>query len=340
MNNQNLDQNENKPTKSKKRVPNWGHIIPFSVGAVILIVGLVLIIRILIWNRGQVSIIDPNEVPDVSTETEDMMYLMPPSTVWGAEDDGEVNIAVFGNDTYATEYKGKTIMDMVNEDLNVNIYNICFPGSYLSSETEGVFDAEENPVNAFSFYWLQSNFLTRDYKLQRKALEFLPEGYDKKTYEQTLTELESIDFSKIDVLLICYDGHDYLAGRTPDIYGEVYNVSTMQGSIAASIFNMEQNYPNLQYVFVAPVFCYYIDEAGNKEGCDTKDLGQGNMPTGLTPIHNLDAVYTLSYLDLFYGVKINLETAEGLLTEDGITPNEKGAKMMAERIVRMLKGRL
>lgn len=331
---------KNKGNVKKKRVPNWGHIIPVAIGAIILIAIVVIVIRVAIWNRGEVAIIDPEDAANVGIETEDMLYLMPPSIVWGEEDDGEINIVMFGNDTLHTSYNGKTLADLVAEELDVTIYNISFPGTFLSSETTGTFLPEENPVNAFSFYWLTSNLRTGDYSLQEKALEYLPEGYDREDFRKTLDLLKSIDFNKIDIMMICYDGHDYLNQRVPDIYGDVYNVSTMQGSIAATIYNCEVNFPNMQYVFVAPVFCFYIDENGNREGCDLKNFGYGNMPTGLTPIHNLDAVYTLSYLDLFYGVNINTQNADEYLTEDGITPNKKGIQAMADRIVRMIGGRL
>ena len=47
----------NKANGKKKRVPNWGHIIPVAIGGIILITVVVIVIRVAIWNRGEVAII-------------------------------------------------------------------------------------------------------------------------------------------------------------------------------------------------------------------------------------------------------------------------------------------
>ena len=49
--------------------------------------------------------------------------------------------------------------------------------------------------------------------------------------------------------------------------------------------------------------------------------------------------YGISYIDMYSGVEVNEENADEYLEDDGITPNKKARRMMADRLVKLLNDR-
>lgn len=332
---------EKHPNQNKKRRKlNLHRVIPWTLGLLIFIAILASVIQLLKWNRGKEYVIDPNV--DVDTETEDMIFFMDPSMLPENNYDGTLDVVILGNDTLVYQDGSSSIGDLLEEKIDGNVYNCGFKGSYLAAETKTMEAVADNPIDAFGFFWLSNAIMTQDWSMQETALNHLPAEYDKQEYQDTLSLLKSLDFNTIDLLLIYYDGHDYLAKHPMANPNDMYDVMTMEGSFTGSFERYPINLPHMQCIFVAPTFCYVIDENGNKEGCDIANLGHGNLPTCLTTLVIQTNTYEVSYLDNFYGIKINAETADQFLLDDGITPNKEGREMIAERIancinIRMLK---
>ena len=49
--------------------------------------------------------------------------------------------------------------------------------------------------------------------------------------------------------------------------------------------------------------------------------------------------FYVSYIDMYSGVEVNEENADDYLEDDGITPNKKARRMMADRLVKLLSDR-
>ncbi len=329
---------KNVTPKKRRRKPNYQRIIPWSLALLILIVVFVAVLQLLKWNRGREYVIDPNV--NVDTETEDMIFFMDPSTLSENNYDGTLDVVILGNDTLVYDDDGNSIGDLLAEKINGNVYNCGFEGSYLAAETKTMDAVADNPIDAFGFFWLSNAIMTGDWSMQETALNNLPDEYNRREYEETLSLLKSLDFNTIDLMLIYYDGHDYLAKHPMANPTDMYDVMTMEGSFTGSFERYPVNLPHMQCMFIAPTFCYVIDEDGTKEGCDIADLGHGNLPTCLTTLVIQTNTYEVSYLDNFYGIPINAETAEQYLLDDGITPNEEGREMIAERIANCINLRL
>jgi len=332
---------ENKePTQETKNNKfNYSKIIPIILGIVILVIAVIGIVKLIQWNRGEEFIIDENI--NVDTEPEDFVFFMDPSRLEGNNYDGEFDILILGNDTVAYDKDGTNIAELVEEQTGANVYNCAFDNSFMcaiSSTRDEILTVF--PADAFCFFWLSDSIQSNNWQLQEDAIQLLSDDYDKEHYREVLNELQSIDFNKIDLLLIYYDGHDYLAGNPISSHISIYEITTMEGGFTGSYERYPINYPYMQHMLIAPTFCYVINEDGSKEGCDIADLGWGNLPTCQTTLQVQAQNYGVSYLDNFYGININAETADQYLMSDGITPNEEGREMIANRISECINARI
>lgn len=325
-------------SENKRRKPNYQRIALAGLGVLILVVIIIGVVQLIKWNRGKEYIIDPNV--DISTETEDLIFFMDPSTLSDNNYDGNLTIVMLGNDTLAYDRGDKNIAEMIADKTGATVYNCAFEGSFMAALESTVTEIQNNPQDAFSFFWISDSIQTGNWSLQEKALEYLPDSFDKEAYRETLDLAQSIDYNDVDLLLIYYDGHDYLARNPIANPTDMYDVTTMEGSFTGCFERYPINYPNMQCMLIAPTFCYVIDENGNKEGCDIANLGHGNLPTCLTTLQIQAETYSVSFVDNFYGIKINAETADKFLLADGITPNDEGREMIAERIARIINVRL
>lgn len=332
-----MENNESTPKKTKRKI-NFSRVIPAVLGLVILIVIIIGLIQIIRWNRGEEFIADPNI--NVDTETEDYVLFMDPSTLPDNNYDGELKILMLGNDTLAYDKGGVNIAELIEKETGATVYNCAFKGSYMAAQHEKMDNLEESALDAFGFFWVSNSIQFKEWTMQEEAMQYLPEHIDKEAYAETIELAKTIDYDDIDLLLIYYDGHDYLATNPINNPEDIFDVTTMEGSFTGCFERYPRNYPNMQCMLIAPTFCYATLEDGTREGCDIADLGHGNLPTCLTTLLTQAQNYSVSYLDNYYGININAETADQYLLEDGITPNEEGRRMIAERISSFINARL
>ncbi len=331
-------ENKKPAHKKTKRRLNYARIVPLVLGVAILTVLVICIVTLVRWNQGQKFII--NEDVNVDTETEDFILFMDPSKLEGNHYDGNFDILILGNDTVAYDKGGTNIAELIADKTGATVYNGAFPGTYLACQTDSYDKMLDNPIDSFSFFWLTDSIQTNNWDIQQNALNNLPSEYDKEEFRETLNLLESIDYQSIDLLLIYYDGHDYLAQHPINNPTNMFDISTMEGCFTGSYERYPINYPYMQHMLIAPTFCYVPNDDGTKQGCDVANLGHGNLPTCLTTLQIQAQNYSVSYIDNFYGININAETAEEYLLEDGITPNEDARIMIADRISEQINLRL
>lgn len=332
----------NTTKKEKKKEKNWLSYIPWIIAGIILLFIIWAIIRIAIWNRGESIEIDPN-APDLSTETQDYLFFRNPGLIEGNNYDGKLDVVLLGNDMYLYDKDGQSIAEMLQEDVNGTVYNCALNGSRLCSVNDhwdNEFPENNDPMDAFAFFWLSESIQYQDYSLQWQELERLPEHIDREHYRSVLTRLESIDFNTVDLILICYDGHDYLEGYPGAIAEQPYTILSMAGTMGATYEKYGPNYPFMQLMFVTPTFCYAINEDGTKTGADLPNETGHSLPDAVNYVLSMSMDYSVSYLDNYYGININNETADNYLLEDGITPNPEGRRLIADRIIKYINERL
>ncbi|MCR4649943.1 MAG: hypothetical protein K5776_12790 [Lachnospiraceae bacterium] len=336
--------------KKKKRVPNYPRIIACALPVLLIICVIVIILRIQVWNKGKPYIITEEDIESIKLDTKDNIILMPPSLIAKDSDDGVTNVLILGNDSYSEGISdGSGIIDLFEKGVSdkVEIYNCSLPGSYLNAFNNEELSPSECPEDYFTLFWLAFNLKWKDFSKQKEALLYLDKDkYDIERYEEVISTLEGLDISNIDVVMFCYDGHDYRAGHQPINFNEnsadaqTENLQTLLGAVYTSVYLFNYDNPNTQYVFVSPAFCYAIDDDNKKVSCAMYDTGYGTIEETFNAARRLTDYFGVSYIDLYSGVLINEDNADNYLEDDGITPNKNGRQMIADRLVTLLKDRL
>ena len=134
---------------------NW-HIVLLAV----LVLSVFLVIhRIKNWGvRVDLGELDYSNSEDYDIEVYDDFLPLIYNGDAPAVSDGETNVVLFGNNTFAQNRGTKDDMaNMIAALTDANVYNCAVTGSYLAS-TNYYIDPETDPMDAFNLYWLTTAF--------------------------------------------------------------------------------------------------------------------------------------------------------------------------------------
>lgn len=298
------------------------------LAAVILFVGIG-VWKIYDWNKGEDSGYDPNEIStDFDTDPQDYIQPMPKALLEGREDDGVNTILCLGNSPFSDDKNGTGLAARIaGESGNSQVYDCSFAESYISQKNQTY--SADFARDGFSLYPVTKAFCTGDYSVLDAAIAASPR--DDNDYSIKL--LKSLDFSKIDTIVIMYDISDYIEHRPVMDPGDDSNLLTVCGSLYASAKLIQETYPYIRIVFLTHPSCgftadsYYVDGA-------VIDLGNGTLVDYLLHEINTAQAAGFSLIDVFYGV-IPETKREEYLTQD-YHLNEAGRQAVAERFAQLI----
>lgn len=319
------EENVNSEKKIKAKPP----IVILSVaGAILLVIGLVFLLLKLWEGSGEFRI---DTSLDTETETDDRVTFLPTS-LSRTNDDGVTTVVIFGNDTFGDSTGGPSVVDLLKKNTSATIYDLTLPGSTMIATKQQAPSDSGYTKDYFCLYWMWESFMNGDFSYQINAIDDM-DGIDKDLYRERFKTFASIDFEKVDYILIAYDGHDYLAGHKSIISGAEYSPACMNGIIYGMYEKAFYRYPEVQIAFVAPCFCYARDIQGQRVGGDIHRIDGESLTTSIQLMKDATASYGISYVDDYFGVAINAETAEKYLTKDDVVPNQEGKKLIAAHIL-------
>lgn len=309
--------------------------IVIHIAFAIIVIGIIVILISKFFNFFDGEVIsgdDFNHVYEDAPETENMDYILPLIVRQEdlKEDDGETTIVCFGNAPFADD-RGEedNLCNMVADMTGATVYNCSIPGSYMTAEKVG-FHSGENPWDAFSFYWMISSFCLDNGGLYADVFGRVPD-IDRSLKEIT-DLLLSIDFNDVDIVVIMYDGSDYLADRGI-VTGNPTDTMHFTGAMTAGIEALQAAYPHIRIIVMSPTYAYGLEEDGSYVSSDIKlyESGHGHLSTYV--VEQAKAAYTLSvsFVDNLYGT-IHEDIASDYLT-DHIHLNLEGRKLVAKRLV-------
>jgi len=305
--------------KSKKDMAT--HAIIIGIIVLILIVSVFKLVK---WNQGTEDAGAVVTDEDFDTEPEDYITVMSDELLASKNDDGVTDIVFLGDDLLSN-YSGADGIPAMTQELvaDSKVYNIGFDGMHMSTTSSTW--SEDNSADSFSLYWVAKSIALGDYNLLNNYADSV-----NPDFKATVDELQSIDFSTVDVLAISYGVHDYLDGRLITDVADPNNISAYTGSLKSSIEAIQEAYPHIRIVVMAPTFCL-VDQNGKTVNCDVTNTGYGMLADYMVAGKSIAVELNVTYLDNYYGVKINAENFKNYL-EDNIHPNEEGRKMIADRL--------
>lgn len=257
-----------------------------------------------------------------------------------------LNIVLFGNNPFSDDRNSEEgLANMIaamagdrieNADIDINVYNCSIGGSYMATE-RSLFTTEQ-PWDAFSLYWMSlitTDIISDDY--YGAAMDALGADAPEEIAEvrRTLTE---IDFDKVDVIAILYDGTDYLMGHPISDASDYAPIQQFIPHLDAALDILLQNHPDIRIIVLSPPYAFsdQLDENGDYISSDIYVYGESEQTLSRYAIteYNLCAEKGVTFIDNIYGT-FNEDEAKDYLT-DNLHLNVEGRRKIAERFISAL----
>lgn len=305
--------------KKRKKTNYNFHLIFFIVVIVLFIFA---IVKFLLWNKGEASDYDPNEITtEFDVETMDHIQPMDSSRFEGIEDDGITTLLCLGNAPFADNKGENGLAQTIAKKMDGIAYDGSFANSFQTMSSDS--SPEGMRLDGLSLYPVISAICSNDFSI----VESIAAATGESEVE-TVNMLKSLDYSKVDMLLIMYDLTDYINKRPLYNPDAKYDVTTWAGSLYTSLELLEKTYPHIRTVVLSMPACgktvdgFYIDG-------DIENLGNGSIPDYLNHQVSVAIDNGVSYIDNYYGV-ITVENKDEYLIHE-YHLNEKGIEAVADR---------
>ena len=299
--------------------------------ALAIILFLVLIIvRILNYgNKITKEDMDAISVPDNAAEEnyDGIMPLMAKDDGTFPEDDHVTTVLCFGNHPYSDDRdSADSLCSLFEAQTGATVYNCSVPGSYMA--VRNVYDPGSYDIDAFSFYYMALLFAKGD---DSRAKETYDRTEVSEEIKDTVALLKSIDPRTIDAVFIMYDGSDYLdsSGAYNDEVLTDYICFT--GGLAAGVQVIQESYPWIRIIVMAPTYAFAIGEDGSYISSDKHKNAMGcKMSTYILKQAETSSLLSVSFVDTFYG-GIHEDIASDYLI-DNLHLNQAGRQLVANRM--------
>lgn len=315
----------------KKKFKINPHII-FAIAAIVIIV---IIVR-KFWGFG--NIITQDDIDKIPTPEnaeiqplDNFLPLMLENDGTFPEDDGVTTVVCFGNSPFSDDRNSSdNLCNLFAEATGATVYNCSMMDSYMASKCY-TFTPEIYPMDAFSFYFLTTIFTQNNDEMVEQAFNAMSVPVD---IEESVSLLQSIDFTTVDAIFIMYDGMDYIASHPVTNPDNFTDTTTFTGSLAAGVSLIQETYPWIRIIVMSPSYAYGFDENGELVSSDKKAYAD-YLSTYVFNQADTASRLGVTFLDNLYG-SIHEDIAPQYLT-DHLHLNLEGRKVIATRMEEALE---
>ena len=234
-------------------------------------------------------------------------------------------IVNFGDSIFGNRRPPSDISSYISDFTGATVYNCAFGGCRMSAHGRAEFDA-------FSMYRLAYSIANNDFTLQDSVN--IPSISDMPLYfAETRALLESIDFSKVDIITIAYGTNDFDSNVVID--GNENN--TFVGALKYSVETLLTAFPNLQIYLIGQTYRFWYSNGSVTYDSDTHENSNRDKLTDfVNATKSVANEMHLPFIDN-YNIGINKFNRLNYYNDnDGVHQNEKGAILIAEHISKEL----
>lgn len=298
------------------------------IGAIV-IIALVAIIKLILWNIGTKSDYDPDNLAEgYDIEALDTIIPLSAANLEGRVDDGVTTILCLGGNPLTDGSGANSFTSLLAAKTDATVYNGGFPnsgiGAKYSSYNEGY------PRDNFNFPYVAKSIASKDFSAMKSALA----SETEEIYADTTNTLESIDYDKVDIMVVMYDAIDYMERIPSDNPNDPYELSTYTGGLRNGIEAIQQAYPHIRIFVMSHTYAQSIDENGNYQNGGTTNLGHGPLPHYLVKEVDVAISCGVSIIDNYYGT-INEDNYKDYMT-DYLHLNDAGRNALADRLAEVI----
>jgi lysophospholipase L1-like esterase len=242
----------------------------------------------------------------------------------------EYNIVFFGDSLIGECREETSVTALMQERLNLSVFNAALGGtcmSYTENDRRIAYTKE-----CLNMVGLAQAIYADDYRIQHNAnIKEGATGY----FDDTIDDLETMDFKNVDIVFIENGLNDYHAAVPIENPSDPYDVFTFSGALRQSVDYLRAVNPDMRIILVTPSFTWYSSEGITGEDYNP---GAGTLSEYVDKEIEAAAEIGIEIIDIYH----NLYTHENFedwekYTNDGLHPNETGRRMIADALCEYLE---
>lgn len=235
----------------------------------------------------------------------------------------------FGDSIFGLRRPPNSLSDFIALYTGATCHNVGFGGCNMASKTDVKYDP-------FCMYRLAYAIANNDFALQEAQVTAT--GVPSY-YRDALTLLESIDFSKVDIITIAYGTNDFSENTALDNTLDPDDTDTLAGALRYSIETLLTAFPSIRIFVLTPIYRFYID--GSNQFVDDSNTHTNSNGDLLTDFVEKEIAvaneYQLDYIDDYYNTGINkFNRSFYFPSNDGTHPRVTGLQALAQHIAHHL----
>lgn len=154
-------------------------------------------------------------------------------------------------------------------------------------------------------------------------------------FEVTIDGLNTIDFNKVETIIIGAGVNDYHAGTPIYPQKDAYDEYTFVGALRSVIRDIREAYPNIRIVLMTPTYTWYREK---NLTCEAYDLGGGSLEAYVNAELQVAEEMGVEVIDLYHDFYPHEQWEDWeIYSRDGLHPNEAGRELIAKTIAEFLK---
>lgn len=242
---------------------------------------------------------------------------------------------LFLGDSIVGQYRDESsIPVLTSELLGTTVINGAFGGTTMSQQNREYRDAYY--YDGLSFPQIVRAIAAEDFGTQQTIRT---KDYVTMHFRDVVDELDTVDFSSIETVIISYGMNDYTTGSPISNPLDPEDPCTMEGAMRTGIHLLRQAYPDLRIIFISPTYCWFLNTMGvTDETCESNDYGGGRMEEYVEAQRRVAAECGVEFLDLYHDFYPHEQYQDWrIYTEDGMHPNEAGRQKIAQTLAEYLQ---
>ncbi len=243
----------------------------------------------------------------------------------------QVSIVAFGDSVFGEVRDETSVPALLQELTGKSVYNVGMGGTCMARQPQG--RRMDYGKDSLSMVGLARAVGTDDFGVQQTVRM---RETNAEYFEEDIDRLETIDFSRVETVLIQQGVNDYHAGIPIENPEEPYDEYTFLGALRTTVAYLRRANPDVRIVLVTPTYTWYIFTGLT---CEEADQGGGFLEEYVEAELGVAEELGIEVIDMYHDFFPH-ETWEDkdVYTRDGLHPNGEGREKLARRIAEVLEG--
>ena len=233
----------------------------------------------------------------------------------------------FGDSIFGNKRPPDDISTFISLLTGYTVYNCGFGGCRMSARSDN--------YDAFSMCKLADSIYSGDWSYQESI--DIDSNAMPSYFKETINLLKYIDFSNVDMITIAYGTNDFTASVALDNDENKVDISTFAGALRYSLEKIWSKYPHILVYICSPTYRFWMSDGEFTEDSDTRVINGLKLTDFVSKAEQVAKDYHTMYIDNYFTLGIDQQNRSYYFpSTDGTHHNEKGAKRIAENIVKKL----